>query len=391
MTGPATRAVACLVALAAGLVSPRAQAEDLTVGLILPFSGVYASLGEYIENGFNLGLEHFGGDLEGHTISIVRADTETDPATGLALTRRLVLQDRVDVLVGVVSSAVLGGIRDFVHGSGVPLIVANAGNNDMTGPRCSPNIIRLSFSNAMINRPMGAWVADQGVERVFVMAPDYAAGHQMIGAFTETFTAAGGEVIGEAYPPLAGTLDYAPFLAAAGESGADAVYAFFGGSAAITFVRQYHDFGLGGELPLYGPGFLASPAHAHVQGESIDGLVGALHYVPSIDTPENRRFQEGYQAAYGTLGSEYAVAGYDAAHLIVQALQSSDGDRDAFAAALRQADFVGPRGPLEIDPATNNVIQNIYIFRTNVRVGAVAYEVLDVVERVQDPPNGCEM
>ena len=391
MTGPATRAVACLAALAAGLVSARAQAEDLTVGLILPFSGVYASLGEYIENGFNLGLEHFGDDLEGHTVSIVRADTETDPATGLALTRRLVLQDRVDVLVGVVSSAVLGGIRDFVHGSGVPLIVANAGNNDMTGPRCSPNIIRLSFSNAMINRPMGAWVADQGVERVFVMAPDYAAGHQMIGAFTETFTAAGGEVVGEAFPPLAGTLDYAPFLAAAGESGADAVYAFFGGSAAITFVRQYHDFGLDQTLPLYGPGFLTSAAYVDVQGEAADGIVTALHYVPAIDTPENRRFQEGYQAAYGAVGSEYALAGYDAAHLVVEALRVSAGDPDAFAAALRQADFVGPRGPLEIDPATNNVIQNIYIFRTDFEDGAVVQAVLDIVERVQDEPNGCAM
>ncbi|HSG96243.1 MAG TPA: penicillin-binding protein activator, partial [Afifellaceae bacterium] len=294
------RRTALALATAAGMAftSGLAAAEEYKVGVLLPFSGVYAGLGAHIENGFKLGLEHFGADLGDNTITMIRADTEANPGSTLAKTKKMVLQDKVDVLVGIVSSAVLGGMRDFIHNSGTPLVVANAGNNDMTGVKCSPNIIRVSFSNAQINRPMGTWLAKQGVKKVYLMAPDYAAGHQMMEAFRKTFTEAGGEVVGEAYPPLQGTKDYGPYLTAAKAANPDAIYVFFAGGAAITFVKQYHGFGIGKEIPLYGAGFLTSAAYVHVQGEAADGTVASLHYVPAIDTPENKRFQEAYQAAH---------------------------------------------------------------------------------------------
>ena len=149
-----------------------ALAAEYKVGLLLPFSGVYAGLGSHIENGFALGLEHFGGDLQGNTVVTVREDTEAKPAVGLVKAKKLVLQEKVDVIAGVVSSAVLGGLRDFMHNAKTPIIVANAGNDLMTGARCSPYVIRVSFSNSMINRPMGTWLAKQGVKKVYLMAPD---------------------------------------------------------------------------------------------------------------------------------------------------------------------------------------------------------------------------
>jgi branched-chain amino acid transport system substrate-binding protein len=382
------------LALAAGLVfgAAGAKAEEFKVGMLLPFSGVYAGLGTHIENGFKLGLEHFGSELGDHTITIVRDDTEADPAKGLALARKQILQDKADVLTGIVSSAVLGGMRDFVHNSGVPLIVANAGNDETTGEDCSPNIIRVSFSNSQVNRPMGPYVAAQGVKKVYLMAPDYAAGHQMMDTFKEGFTAAGGEIVGEAYPPLQGVKDYGPYLTAAKAANPDAIYVFFAGGAAIAFVKQYHDFGLKKDIPLYGSGFLTSAAYVQVEGEAADGIVAGLHYVPSIDTPENRKFQEGYAAAYeGKTGSEFAVAGYDAARFIIEAIKASGGDKEKFKAALRDVSFSGPRGPLRIDPATNNVIQNVYIFKNEFKDGKVVQTVLDTAENVQEAPNGCQM
>jgi len=385
---------ALALATAAGIAftGSLAAAEEFKVGVLLPFSGVYAGLGAHIENGFKLGLEHYGADLGDNTITTIRADTEADPGPSLAKAKKMVLQDKADVLVGIVSSAVLGGMRDFIHNSGTPLIVANAGNDEMTGEKCSPNIIRVSFSNAQINRPMGPWLAKQGVKKVYLMAPDYAAGHQMMEAFRKTFTEAGGEIVGEAYPPLQGTKDYGPYLTAAKATNPDAIYVFFAGGAAITFVKQYHDFGIGKEIPLYGAGFLTSAAYVHVQAEAADGTVASLHYVPAIDTPENKRFQEAYQAAYeGKLGSEFAVQGYDAAHLIIEAIKASGGDKAAFKAALSKVSFNGPRGPLRIDPATNNVVQNIYIFKNEFKDGKIVQSVLETVPDVQDAPNGCAM
>lgn len=169
---------ACLLA---GLALP--AAADTTVGLLLPASGNYAALGQDIEDGFRMALSGSGRN----DITVIEADTEAKPQTGLTATRKLILQDQADVLVGIVSSAVLAAVRDTVDGAGVPLIVANAGNDEATGADCSPFITRVSFSNSQLNRPMGEWMAAQGIKSVYTLAPDYAAGQQMIGAFSKAF------------------------------------------------------------------------------------------------------------------------------------------------------------------------------------------------------------
>ncbi len=378
------------VAMTTALTGP-AVAEEFKIGVLLPFSGVYAALGEHIENGFKLGLEHFKDDLGDHTVTMVRDDTEANPGSSLAKAKKMILQDKVDAMTGIVSSAVLAGLRDTVDAAKVPLIVANAGNNMMTGERCSPYVVRVSFSNGQVNRPMGKWVYDQGKKKVYLMAPDYAAGHQMMEAFKSTFEPAGGEIVGEAYPPLRGVDDYGPYLTAAKATNPDAIYVFFAGGAAIKFVKQYHEFGIKKDIPLYASGFLTSAAYVHVEGEAADGITSILHYTPNIDTPENKRFQEAYQAAHGKVGSEFSAQGYDAARLIVEAIKASGGDKEAFKTALRNASFNGPRGPMKIDPATNNVIQNVYIIKNEFKDGKVHQSVLDTIENVQDPVSGCQM
>lgn len=377
-------------AVAAGLTSA-AMAAEYKVGLIVPTSGTYAALGAEISNGFNLALEHFGSELGGDTISVLIEDEEASPQTGLAKARKLVLQDKVDVLAGIVSSGVLGAVRDFVHQSQTPLVVANAGNDEATGERCSPYVIRVSFSNQQINRPMGEWLAKQGVKRVYTLAADYSAGHQHIEAFSKAFTANGGEVVGGAFTPFGKTSDFAPYLAAAKAANPDAIYVFYAGGEAIAFVKQYDSFGLKQEIPLYSPGWLTSVAYVHVEGAAADGITTALNYVPTIDNPENKRFQEDYQAKHDRIGSEFAVQGYDAGRLIVEAVKAAGGDKDKLAQALREVRFTGPRGPLEIDPATNNVVQNIYVYTTEVEGDKATQEIKDVIEAVRDEPNGCVM
>jgi len=381
-------------ALAAGLATSftvSAQAAEIKVGLLLPYSSVYASLGKEIEAGFRLALKHYAGDLGDTKIVIVKADTEVKPPVGLAKAKKLVLQDKVDVMVGVVSSGVLGAIRDFVDGSKTPLIVANAGNDKMTGAKCSPYVIRVSFSNSQISRPMGPYLAGKGVKTAYVMASDYAAGRQMIASFRKGFEASGGKIVGEAFTPFRKTKDFGPYLIAAKAAKPDAIYVFYAGGEAINYVKQYASFGLKSTVPLYGAGFLTSPLYVQVEGKAAAGVTAALHYVPTIDTPENARFQKDFQAAQGRIGSEFAVQGYDAGRMVVEAIKASGGDKAKFKAQIGKTAFTGPRGPLKIDPATNNVIQNIYIFENVMKDGKITQVIKSVSKNVQDPVNGCVM
>ncbi|MDO5528557.1 MAG: ABC transporter substrate-binding protein [Paracoccus sp. (in: a-proteobacteria)] len=376
------------LALTAGLFGGSAAMAEITVGMMLPTSGTYAALGQEIDAGFMLALEEAG---QQDAVRIVREDTEARPQVGVQKARKLVMQDEADVLVGLVSSGVLGAIRDFVDGSQVPLIVANAGNDEATGDQCSRYITRVSFSNAQVSRPMGEYLPTAGITKVYTLAPDYAAGRQMIDAFTAEFAEHGGEVVGGEYTPFAQTEDFGPYLTNARASGAEALFVFYAGGEAISFVNQYGSFGISDSLPLYGTGFLNSQLYLDAEGDSAIGTVGSLHYVPSLDTPENEAFVAAYQERHNKLPSEYAVQGYDAGRVLIEAMATGADDRESLAEAIPQVSYTGPRGPLEIDPATHNVIQNVYIYEIVKEDDRLTQNILATIENVQDEPHGCTL
>lgn len=366
-----------------------ANAEAVKVGVLLPYSGVYAALGKEIDAGFNLGLEEFGEGLE---LEVVREDSEADPGKSLPKARKLVLQDKVDVMTGIVSSAVAGALRDFVHGAKVPLMITNAGDNSVTGAKCSPYISRFSFSNGQVNAPMGQWLYDQGVRKVFTLASDYTAGHEMIDGFAETFKAAGGEIVGSEYTPFRKTKDFGPYLTKAKSSGAEAVFSFYAGGEAIAFVKQYDSFGLKETMPLYGSGFLTSPLYVNAEGDAAVGVTTVLHYAPTIDSELNSKFVQKFQAMNeGRSPSEFAVAGYDAAHALALAIKGGAKDRESIAQAISKFSFAGPRGDVEIDPKTNNIVQPLYVYETVKEGDQLTQKILAKLPSTRAAANGCSL
>lgn len=394
MNGKRTIVAALAAALLAGTAATASAQSDIRIGVLLPYSGVFGGLGKDQDISLEMGFDDLGREVAGRKITLVKADTESKPTAGLAAIKALILRDKVDMVVGIISSAVAGAVRDYVHGSKTPLLVTNAGNDHLTGKQCSPWIIRTSFSNSQINRDMGPWMAGQGYKSAFLMAFDYAAGHQMMDTFKAGFTAAGGAIAGEAYPPLGETKDFGPYLAQAKAANADVVYVFFAGGPAIKFTKEWGAFGMKGEVQLAGAGWLNSALYVKKQGADAVGTLGALNYYPSIDTPENNAFQEQFRAKHGRDASEFGVAAYDTARLIVSALKTTGGNTDDKAAlvkAMHEVEFTGPRGPFRIDPKTNNVVQNIYVARIEEQGDSVGAAIQHTFPNVQDPPSGCTL
>ena len=130
------------------------------------------------------------------------------------------------------------------------------------------------------------------------------------------------------------------------------------------------------------------------QGAAAAGFIGALNYVPTIDSDENAAFQAAFSEKHERMGSEFTVQGFDTGRLIVEALRLTGGetaDKAALVEAIHRVHFIGPRGPFRIDPATNNVIQDIYIFEMRQTGYNIRHVVIDKIAGVQDPPNGCKM
>ena len=321
------------------------------IGLVVPLSGVYATLGEDMTQGFGLYLEQQDGKLGGHEIDLISADEGETPQTGVPAATKLVIQDQVAAVVGIVNSATALGLKDTFIQSEVPFIVANAGANDITS-EASPYIWRTSFTNATVGGSLGATVAEEvGDGSVYLISADYAAGKEQVGGFREAFEAAGGKVAGESYTPFGTTSDWQPYLSEIRNSGAGAVFTFYSGAEAVNFVKQYSTFGLAGSLPLYGTGFLTEGSALAAQGGAAAGVKTSLHYSDSINSERNKAFVEAYQAAYDEMPTVFAVQAYDAAAVLDAAIESAKSvDGVGLGAALGDVGEIdSPRGPWSFD------------------------------------------
>ncbi len=348
---------------ATGTTAAATGGASLKLGVLLPFSGVYTQLGNDIVDGMNLYFDSVGGTIAGRKLELIKEDEE-DPQAAVRKSKKLIESDKVDLITGIVNSSIALAVREVVHEAKTILVISNAGAKDVTGSKFSKYIFRTSFSNGQVPYPLGDWAYKNVAKKMFMAAPDYAAGKESVEGFKATFTKAGGTVVGEIFPPFGKTTDYAPFLTQIQQAKPEAVYAFFSGTEAVNFVKQYDQFGLKKEIPLIGAGFMIEEDTLPAQGASALGVKTTLHYSLSLDTPENKKFVEEFSKKYGRGPSTFALQGYDTARFIAESLKAVNGnttDKEALIKVMEGVKFVSPRGPIEFDPATHGITQNIYL------------------------------
>ena len=335
-----------------------AQGGPLKVGLMLPYSGTYAQLGEAITRAMELCVKQKGGTLGGRQITFVKLDDESAPAKGAENTTKLVEGEKVDILCGTVHSGVAMAMAKIAREAGITTIIPNAGADILTRQQCAKNIFRTSFTNGQVGLATGKAMVDAGVKNAVSLTWKYAAGDESVGGFKDTFTSAGGKVLKEIAVPFP-DVEFQSALAEIASLKPDAVYSFFAGGGAAKYIKDYAAAKLG--IPLWGPGFLTDGVEAAV-GAAGDGVKTVLHYADDVDNPENKKFRADYQAAYNAAADVYAVQGWDAAQLLDVGLKAVGGDvskRDAMHAAMGQASFKSPRGPFKL--SSNNPVQNFYL------------------------------
>ncbi|MFB6518783.1 ABC transporter substrate-binding protein [Streptomyces sp. NPDC056401] len=321
------------------------QSGPVKIGLLVPQSGTYKALGDDMKQGFELYVAQHGGKLGGREVEIVVADEGETADSGKAAAEKLVKQDRVLAVSGVVSSATINGVKDLFETNKVPLVGSNASPTTLTG---TTYIWRTSYVNDEPGKALGKHVAERAGGPVFLIAAGYQAGKDEVEGFKSTFLPAGGTIAGEeVYTPFPGTKNFQPYLAQIEKSGAKAVFCFYAGGAAVDFVKQYRDFGLAGKIPLYAPGFLTEGGVLKGQGDAANGILTALNYSADLDNPANKQFAPAYTAAHGTAPTTYAMASWDAAQVLDKAIKAAGStvtSASVNAAIARVGDIDSPRG-----------------------------------------------
>jgi branched-chain amino acid transport system substrate-binding protein len=365
-----------------------AQSSAIKIGVLAPMSGVFSSLGEHKVRGIKLFLDSVEMKVSGRKIELLIEDDEGKPQEGLRKARKLVESDKVDVLLGVLSSAVGYAVKEYATRSKrVWVTTGAAADGIFKKANLSPYAFRASLSTWQGNNPMGLWLAKQKLERVLVTGSDYSMGKEAAAAFQVAFEAGGPKIQAAVYPPL-GTTDFGAYLAEIKRQQPQVVYATFAGSDAVRFVQQYADFGLAQSIPLTGYGYIVEEDVLAAVGKAGKGVRSGLNWAYGLKTERNRDFVQRYERTYKSPPTVDAVAGYVGAQIVHSALTTMNGDipnQEALGAVIGAVKIDTPRGPVSFDPATNNVIQTIFIREVEDDNGVFHNRSIEAYENVRDP------
>jgi branched-chain amino acid transport system substrate-binding protein len=328
-----------------------AYAEPVKVGMITTLSGGGAGLGVDARDGFMLALK-LAGDTE---IEVVTEDDAMKPELAVQIADKMIQSDQVDLLTGIIWSNLAMAVVPNAVAQGKFYLSPNAGPSPLAGAKCHENYFNVAYQNDNFHEAMGNYAQNEGIKKMFILAPNYPAGTDSLNGFKRYYK---GELVGEVYTKL-GQTDYAAEIAQIRASGADSVFFFLPGGMGIAFVKQYAQSGVG--IPLMGPGFSFSQDVLGAIGDAAIGAKNSASWSKDLDNAANKTFVEAFQREYNRLPSVYAAQAYDTANLIVSASKkASVKDADAFRAALKEAQFDSVRGKFKFN-TNNHPIQDLYV------------------------------
>ena len=182
--------VPLLVLIAGGayyLYSTRVTVTQIKIGFVTTLTTGAAVIGKDMQNAVELALDHIGRKMGPLDVEVIYADDEFNPQKGKQATERLVLRDNVDIVAGYIWSHGLLASAGTVLEAGKIMISSNAGASQLAGERCHKNFFNVSWQNDQTPMALGELLNRQGVKSVYIIAPNYAAGKNMVSGVERTF------------------------------------------------------------------------------------------------------------------------------------------------------------------------------------------------------------
>ena len=383
IAGPSATAMSPQMAAAASAPTPAGSLPPFTLGFYGALTGNFASSGKDTLSGLTLFLKGINYTTAGRKIAMIVEDTSGDPNTALAKARKLVEQDRVDLLIGPTLANEGYAVRDYIDRAKAPCLFPVVSGDDITQRKRTPWIIRTGWTSSQPAHALGKWVYDQGKRRVAIIAYDYAFGWESVGGFQRTFEDSGGKVVQKIWTPQT-TSDFAPYFPQIKKDVGAVVVAQSGGNA-VRFLQQWQEFGLKEKFPLYGLAAITDEAVLKSMGDEALGLFTVLHWSAVLQTPEAQAFTRKFREEYKDAPGYRAEAGYVTGQVIARLLQNTGGKPGGgkeLVDALRAVKISdAPRGPISFDEY-GGVVQNEYIRRVDRVKGELQNTVIATLPKV---------
>jgi branched-chain amino acid transport system substrate-binding protein len=348
------------IAVVGTMTSPTA-AEELRIGFVAPTTGIFAQVGKEMVDGFQFYLEDVKSDFGGAKVKFIVEDEQAKPDTAVTKAKKLILQDKVHLLVGGLLATSGYALAPVSTADKTVYVVPVAAADDLTQRDLHnyPYLVRTGWSSSQPSHPFGQWACDQGYKKIAAIGADYAFGYEVIGGFQRAFEACGGQIIQKIWPPI-GTKDFGPYIPTLRQD-ADAIFTLMVGPMSLQFPKQLA--ASGNKKPVLGGGTSYDEFVLPSMGDEVIGHVSALQYSAALETPQNEAFVKRYRARYGKVPSYYSETNYTTAQMIDAVMKGNKGvfpGAEAFVKQLAALKLDTLRGPVSIDEMRNPV-QNIYI------------------------------
>lgn len=375
--------------LAAGQAQAQAQAQEpLRIGVIAALTGPFANTGKPFEDGIKTYLQQYGDQVAGRKIEIIyRDDGGTNVDQSKRAAQELITRDKVSFLIGFSLTPSAMAVAPIATQAKMPMIVMNAVTNGITAK--SPYMVRTSMTMHQMTGPFGTWSAKNKIGKVYTLVSDYSTGLDAEANFSKEFSAGGGKIVGSARVPLANP-DYSPFIQRIKDEKPDALFFFAPGvEDGIGLLKAFSDKGLGkAGIKFLGVGDMTSETPTlEALGERTLGAVTVLNYAPTLDNEANKSFLKAYAAANpGRPPATFVtVAAYDTMGMIYETVRKLNGavSGDKAMQVLAGMKRDSPRGPISIDPATRDIVQNMYIREVKKVNGKLVNEPIGVLRDVR--------
>jgi branched-chain amino acid transport system substrate-binding protein len=353
--------VAAVVTAAFAFSAPVSAQQKIKIGFISTFSGPQGVMGQYMKESVELAIDHLGGKVGGLPVEMFYGDDQLKPDVGVQVAEEMLKKNQVDFVSGIIWSNVMMAVVPVVTGANKIMVGTNAGASPLAGKDCNRLYFSTSWNNDQTPEAMGKFLTDQGVDDLYVMAPNYQAGKDMVAGLKRYYK---GRIVEEVYTKL-GQQDYQAEISQLRAKSPKAVFAFYPGGMGIQFIKQYDQAGLRGQIPLYTVYTVDEISIPAVKDAAV-GIYETRYWSPDLKNPANQKFVADYKKKYGKLPVFYGAQSYDGIMLIDSAVRAVKGnlkDIDGMVKAMEKADFRSLRGPFTYN-VNHHPIQNFYLLKT---------------------------
>jgi branched-chain amino acid transport system substrate-binding protein len=295
-----TKALAALLGLLAALIALPAAADTVKIGFITTLSGPQGAIGEHMKNSVELALDHLGRKLGGHDVEVIYGDDQVKPDVGKQLADEMLKKHKVHFVSGVIWSNVMLAVAPTVTGAGTLMVGTNAGPHELAGKMCNELYFTTSWQNDQTPEAMGKHMQDQKISDVYVMAPNYAAGKDMVNGFKRYFK---GKIVDEVYTE-ARQQDYQAEITALRAANPKAVFVFYPGDMGIQFLKQYAQAGLRDQVPLYSV-YTVDETTLPAVGDAAVGNFEARYWSPDLKNEASQKYVADFKKKFGYTPSYY--------------------------------------------------------------------------------------